>query len=163
MRRSLCIVGVCAMLFMSCGMSEDEIWSKADAPKHQSNAKERLQYCRMLVEKYPKSPHAPDALWKAATICNDELREYATAVGYYKDYYRLFADRPDAPKALFLTAFIYNNELRNYDSARVLYTDFMQRYPGNELAASAKYELEHLGQESADLIPQQPQIAKKKR
>ncbi len=166
MMRMLAVLSLCAFLFMSCGgMSEDEIWSKANAGKDKSNAKERLQYCSMLVEKYPKSAHVPDALWKAATISSDELREYGSAVQYYREFFRRYPDRPDAPKALFLTAFLYNNELQNVDSARYYYLEFQRLYPANELAASARYELDNLGKPPEALIdsPAPGKIATKRR
>ena len=45
------------------------------------------------------------------------------------------------------------------------YTQMLAHNPDNELAPSAKYELDNLGKETADLIPQpqQSRIAKKKR
>ena len=163
MMRSLVMLSVCAFLFMSCGgMSEDEIWSKANASKDSTSAKERLRYCSMLVEKYPKSAHVPDALWKAATISSDELRDYGSAVRYYEEFFRKYPDRPDAPKALFLTAFLYNNELHIVDSARLYYTEFQRRYPANELASSARYELDNLGKPPEALIAP-PKVARKRR
>jgi len=48
-----------------------------------------------------------------------------------------------ASKAMFMVGFVNANYLKNYDKAK--------KYPNNELADDAKYELEHLGSDVDDL------------
>ena len=145
---------VLIMTLLSCArMSEEEIWSKVEESRKRANHKETLQWYQTLLEKYPESPRTPEILWKAGTTCSNELKDYPAAVNYYKQFINRFPDHRDAPTALFLTGFFYNNEIKNIDSARVYYTEFMRRYPANELAMSVKFELDNLGKESSDVIP----------
>jgi outer membrane protein assembly factor BamD (BamD/ComL family) len=142
------------MTMISCGrMSEDEIWMKVEESKKRANHKETLQWYQTLLEKYPESQRTPEILWKAGTTCSNELKDYSSAVIYYKQFISRFPDHRDAPTALFLTGFFYNNEIKNVDSARAYYSEFLRQYPANDLAASVKFELDNLGKESGNVIP----------
>lgn len=55
-------------------------------------------------------------------------------------------------KALFMVAFINANYTNNLDKAREYYQKFLDKYPDNELADDAEYELKHLGK-SIDELP----------
>ena len=50
-----------------------------------------------------------------------------------------------APQSLFMAGFIYANELKNYDEAIKTYKLFLEKYPDNQLASSAKDELDNMG------------------
>ncbi|OPX35903.1 hypothetical protein B1H10_00125 [candidate division KSB1 bacterium 4484_188] len=56
-----------------------------------------------------------------------------------------------AAKSLFMIGFINANYLKNYDKAKKYYSEFLQKYPKNDLADDAKYEIENLGKNIDDL------------
>jgi TolA-binding protein len=74
------------------------------------------------------------------------------AVNAYRVFYAQFPNSKEAPTALFLMGFIYNNELHNIDSARAAYKTFLEKYPGHDLAASAKFEMETLGKDPTTML-----------
>jgi len=147
-------IAILTMTIFSCGrISEEELWSKVEESRKRANHKETLQWYQTIVDKYPESPRMPEVLWKAGSICSNDLKNYAAAVNYYKQFIVRFPEHSDTPKAIFLTGFFYNNELKNIDSARVYYAEFMRLYPSHEMATSVEFELENLGKESTDVIP----------
>lgn len=56
-----------------------------------------------------------------------------------------------AAKAMFMVGFINANYSNNLDKAREYYQKFLDKYPDNELADDAEYELKHLGKSIDDL------------
>jgi tetratricopeptide (TPR) repeat protein len=147
-------LAVLMITMLSCGgISEEEIWSKVEESKKQAKPIETLRYYELLFEKYPKSARIPEALWNAASLCNNELKDYPASVKYYKDFLTRFPEHRDAPTALFLIGFIYNNELKNIDSARVYYMEFTQRFPTHEMIESVKFELDNLGKDANEVLP----------
>ena len=69
---------------------------------------------------------------------------------------RLVEETPDHPRvtnARFMIAYCYANHLKEYERAKQAYETFLKLYPDHELAASAKWELDHLGQDIDDFAP----------
>lgn len=50
-----------------------------------------------------------------------------------------------AARAMFMVGYINANYTKNLDKARKYYNKFLEKYPDNELADDAKYEIENLG------------------
>lgn len=70
-------------------------------------------------------------------------------------YALILANAPQHPKATtaqFMTGFIYANDMNELDKAKVAYEAFLQKHPNDELAESAKMELENLGKSPEELI-----------
>jgi len=59
-----------------------------------------------------------------------------------------------------MAGFIYANELQNYKEAEILYKQFLNEYPDNELAPSARAELENLGLSPEEIL--EKNLAKEK-
>ncbi len=64
---------------------------------------------------------------------------------YFYQVYEKFPASDEAPKSLFMSAYILANELNQFEEATKQYNLFLEKYPKNELAASAKIELENIG------------------
>ncbi|RPH36924.1 hypothetical protein EHM92_03725, partial [bacterium] len=96
-----------------------------------------LENYMKVVQEYPDDPLAEPALFKAATIRNNEMRDPEQAVVSYKQYADKYPDTKQAPLATFLAGYLYHNELQLLDSAAAWYTRFLERYPQHEMAASA--------------------------
>ncbi len=105
-----------------------------------------------VAAEYPGTPQAERALYLLGTIRNNDTREPEVAVSAFRRYLTAFPEGAQAPSALFLVGFIYNNELHRLDSAAA-YKEFLDRFPQNEMATSAKFELEHLGKPAAETLP----------
>jgi len=92
-----------------------------------------------------------DLLLKAAGVAKTiELPDKAIAL-----YASILANAPQHPKAAtaqFMTGFIYANDLNELGKAKAAYEAFLQKHPNDELAESAKMELENLGKSPEELI-----------
>jgi len=106
-----------------------------------------------VVQEFPNDPLAEHALFKIATIRNNEMRDPAQAVGYFTQYADRYPDTKEAPTATFLVAYLYHNDLHQLDSAGVWYKRFLDRFPDNQMASSAQFELNSLGKSPDQLIP----------
>ncbi len=112
-----------------------------------------LENYMKVVSEYPDDPLAERALFRAATIRNDEMRDPAQAVVSYKLYAEKYPDAQKAPVATFLVGYLYNNDLHLLDSAAAWYRRFLDRYPHHEMAGSAQFELNELGKSPEELLP----------
>ena len=106
-----------------------------------------------LVESYESSAEAEVALFRRAAIRNNDTKEHELAVDDYKLYAGRYPGGEKTPLVMFLIGYIYNNELRNLDSAAAAYKRFLQKYPDDEMASSARFELNNLGKSPEDLLP----------
>lgn len=92
-----------------------------------------------------------DLLLKAAGVAKTiEAPDKAIAL-----YASILAHAPQHPKAAtaqFMTGFIYANDLGDLEKAKTAYEAFLQKHPNDELAESAKMELENLGKSPEELI-----------
>jgi len=67
------------------------------------------------------------------------------AVGLFRSIFDKYPGDKLAPKALFMSGFIQANELKSYPEATSSFNLFLQKFPNNELATSAKEELDNMG------------------
>jgi len=67
-------------------------------------------------------------------------------------YAKVVQEWPDdelAPQALFMMGFIYSEELKDYDAAEKQFRELLAKYPKSELAASARWMVDHMRTEEA--------------
>lgn len=77
--------------------------------------------------------------------------EYNLAIENYNYLLENYPDGIKTPQATFMIGYIYANNIENFDQARKYYTLFIEKYPEHELARSAQYELETMGQDINEL------------
>ena len=77
--------------------------------------------------------------------------EYNLAIENYNYLLEHYPDGIKTPQAMFMIGYIYANNIENFDQARKYYTLFIEKYPEHELARSAQYELETMGQDINEL------------
>lgn len=82
---------------------------------------------------------------------NMEKENYAEAEKYFAKILEEYPNGANSSKAMFMVAFINANYLKNMEKAREYYSNFIEKYPNHELAQSAQYELQHLGQNIDEL------------
>ena len=146
---------VLASAFVVAGCSkttDEELMSKAVEEHKGDNIEAALLAYQEVVDKYPKSPLAPEALYAMGTIFHDKKHDSRKSVDILRKLVAEFPDHATSSNALFLTGFIYNNELKNYDSAKIAYEGFLKRFPTSMLVADARFELENLGKDPAEII-----------
>jgi peptidyl-prolyl cis-trans isomerase C len=89
---------------------------------------------------------------KSARDMFKEAQEAGPAATRIELYRRLLAEHPDAdvsPQAQFMIGFIQSEELKDYDAAERSFQALLDRYGSSELAASAKWMIEHMRTEDA--------------
>ncbi|HEV8538279.1 MAG TPA: tetratricopeptide repeat protein [Bacteroidota bacterium] len=141
------------ILLVSCSRKSDkELYEEGKAAHAQQDFKLAVERFQEVADKSSTTSYAESSLTRIAVIYNNDLHDTRKAIQAYQKIYTLFPESSEAPNALFLTGFLYNNELHNSDSARIIYEAFLGRYANHSLAASAKFELETLGQDPTQLL-----------
>lgn len=142
------------LLFIAgCSSKTDkEYFEIANKDINTKNYDKAIQSYENLVKEYPESNLAPESLFKLASLYQSHLinsipmrQSLEKAAQLYGEVFDKYPESPKASQALFLKGFILANDLNEYDQAKNAYTLFLKKYPNNDLAPSAKEELEHLG------------------
>ena len=152
MSKSLTIF-LCLALVVSCKkLTDEDLWNNGVEAQKANKFDESLQNYQQLLDDYPKSPKAPEALFAIGSICQDKRRDIYRAIRCYRRIVQEFPTNATTSGAQFLIGFLYNNELRNLDSAKIAYEDFLRMYPDNPMAPSARFELENLGKDPNEIM-----------
>lgn len=160
MRKELSVFAIIIFSLFGCSKTSDkEYMEMAEENIKGKNVSEAIVCYENLVNEYPQSKSAPEALVKEATlyhskmvtnVTDDESLEKAAEIFYsVADKY---PSSKQAPKSLFMAGFIYANELEDYDNATRAYNLFIKKYPKHELFASAKDELENMGLSADEIL-----------
>lgn len=143
------------LMFTVLGCSkttDEELMSKAVEEHKSDNVEAALEAYQELIDEFPESPRVPEAMYAKAILYHDKQRDSRRSVEELKKLVAKFPDHATCSNALFLKGFIYNNELKVYDSARVAYEEFLKRFPTSPLVGDARFELENLGKDPAEII-----------
>jgi TolA-binding protein len=114
-----------------------------------------------LANDFPNSPKAPYALFQTATFYQNKLvkqdnlsdtQSFENAVQRFRKVFDKFPNDRLASRALFMSGFIQANDLKQYPQATATFNLFLQKYPDNELATSAKEELNNMGLSPEEII-----------
>lgn len=106
-------------------------------------------YSTLLEKKAPAK--AAEVLMKAAGVAKS-IEDFNKAIRLYSRAFEKFPDNPKRSTALFMIAFIYANDLGDLDKARDGYERFLKAFPDDELAQSARIELDNLGKSPEEII-----------
>jgi outer membrane protein assembly factor BamD (BamD/ComL family) len=175
---ALLSVILAGFVFAGCSrMTPEELW--AQAAQAEENARKTLDTARtaldkkvlfapalesygQLIDDYSNQPQAEEALIRRAAIRGNDTREIELAIQDYKLYAARYPEGKRAPLAMFLVGYMYNNELNNTDSAAAAYKRFLEKFPDNEMASSAQFELNTLGKAPEQLLPAEEPVAPSK-
>lgn len=144
---------VSILVLSGCSRKTDqEYLQTAENDVKGNNISEAIESYQTLVDEYPQSKLAPDALYEMAALYQNNLIKNLTkkesllkSVKIYRSVYDKYPKSKKAPMALFMSGFILANELNDYDNASKTYNLFLKEFPNHELSTSAKEELKHLG------------------
>lgn len=149
------------LLLFSCSSkkTDKELFDDAKKNLTDQNIPEAVLLFDELINEYPESNLAPEALSELATIYQNKqvknISEEENLIKAVELFKRLNDDYPSseyAPSGLFMAGFIYANELQNFEAARAIYQQFLNEYPQNELAPSAKAELDYMGLSPEEIL-----------
>ena len=129
-------------------MPAERILEKGKKLEQKQKFKEALSQYERLVQRFPKNPKVPDAMYSMGNVYMYGLQDYPKAIDTFT---RITTDYSDtlkvASQSLFLIGFIYNNFMVDTAKARAAYARFLEKYPKHELAPSVKWEMDHIGQD----------------
>jgi len=113
---------------------------------------------RALVERFPKSSSADDALFMLGQIAQNRGR-HEEAIARYQDLLERYPNSEHNYKAQFMIGFIYSEDLHDYPMARKAFKKLLEKYPNCDLAPSARWMLENMGKplESLDIFKKEVQ------
>jgi len=135
-----------AALLAGCAkMPDQRLFEKARKLEAKQKFSEAIAQYDRLLKQFPRSPRAGDAQYaKANAYVN--LQDFPKAIGAFAELTKVFPDTVRlAANAQFMIGYLYHNEMKDTANARAAYRAFLDRFPENELAASAQWELDHLG------------------
>ncbi|MEO8399713.1 MAG: tetratricopeptide repeat protein [Ignavibacteriaceae bacterium] len=152
------------LILFGCSKESDKSYlDTASNNLKNNNITEAVNSYESLIKEYPKSDLVPEALYQLAVIYQNKMvknlsekESLQKAVDTYKNVYEKYPKNRRAPMSLFMSAFIMANDLHEFNEATETYNLFLKKYPKDELASSAREELEHMG-----LTPEE--ILKKKK
>ncbi|NOX67010.1 MAG: tetratricopeptide repeat protein [Chlorobi bacterium] len=146
------LVGLTIFLINCSGKTDKDLYESAKKNLENEKYSDALVLFEELVNEYPNSEYYQDALLETGQLYQGQVDKNISykeslkkAIQSYRMFYSKYKDDPKAPQTLFMIGFIQANDLGELDSARVTYTKFVELYPDNEIAASARTELENLG------------------
>ncbi|MFI5237131.1 MAG: tol-pal system YbgF family protein [Ignavibacteriales bacterium] len=163
------IAFIMLLLFVGCSSnkSDKELLDEAQMDLKEQKFPEAVIAFDELINNYPESELAPEALSQLASIYqNKQIKSFSDkenlekAIQLFKKLHDDYPESDYAPSGLFIAAFINANELHNYEAATAFYKQFLTEYPDNELAASAQAELDHMGESTEEWL--EKQITKEK-
>ena len=132
--------------------SADKYMKQAKAAVEQKKITEAVKAYETLVSEFPKDSLAPEALYQLGALYQNKLvpgldgtASTEKAISIFKSVFDKYPDSKQAPGCLFMCGFLQSNELNRYSDATVTYNTFLQKYPKNEMASAAKYELDNMG------------------
>lgn len=160
MKKELQVITFFALIFFSCSKTSDKEYMQmaSDSAKN-GNISEAISFYQNLLEEYPESELAPDAIVQQATlyhgnkINNISPQESLTkAAELFISVSEKYPNSRQAPQSLFMAGFVYANDIKDYNKAKVVYNMFLKKYPDHELAASAKEELNYMGLTAEEIL-----------
>jgi TolA-binding protein len=152
MKPSLTLLFLLAMLSACSKRTDESVMNKAIEAHKLDSFDEAISSYQEVVTDFPESPLVPEALYALGNIYHDKKKDLKKSIEMFRKLVNSYPQHPTSSNAAFLIGFIYNNELKNYDSARVAYEGFIRMYPDNHLVKDAKFELETLGKDPAEII-----------
>lgn len=152
MKSIIVLLSIFLIVGCSTKKTDKELFDEAQQNLKQDKIPEAVVAFEEIINDHSDSDLAPEALSQMAGLYQNKLiksisekENLEKAIELFK---KLHADYPKssfAPSGLFMAGFINANELQNYDEATKLYKQFLEEYPDDELAASAKAELDNMG------------------
>ena len=162
MRKFLISIIVAGVLFGCSPTTDEDIYNEAQSKFDQGNYAETLAAVWKIVEGIPRRLITEQqALFEIGKLYHGQVvkslteeQNYNKAIEFYSKVYKEYPDSSQAPNSLFMIGFLKANELEQLDSARYYYNLFIEKYPDNEMAVSAKAEIENLGIPAEEILKQ---------
>lgn len=161
--RTVGIILLAVVLAGCTPKTDEELFAEAVELQKANEPDDAIELFEQLLERYPDSPRAPEAMYAIGTVHQDHKKDFPKAIASYRALVSRYPEHATSPNAAFLVGFIFHNELKQLDSAKVAYESFIAAYPQNSLVSSAQFEIEHLGVDPAQILESQAKVAETKK
>lgn len=145
-------------LIVGCSKNFEKSFSEAEELIKKNDYKSAVEILKDIADGNDEK-YSPSALSKLGVIYQQNslpLINYTEsqkiAQKYFYQVYERFPNSDLAPKSLFMSAYILANELKQFDEATKQYKLFLEKYPNDQLAASAKIEIEYIGLSPEEIL-----------
>ena len=163
---SITSVLVIALILSGCSKKTDEQYlNEAKTSISNNNINDAVTSYQELVKEYPNSPKAPEAIFQLATLYQNKMiknipqkESLEKAISLFRSLFDKYPQSSLAPKALFMSGFIQANDLKSFNEATASFTLFLQKFPNNELATSAKEELDNMGLTPEEILQKKKNV-----
>jgi TolA-binding protein len=141
---TLRVLALTLVLFLGAGCSKDpteqEILEKAIEHQRWDEFDDALSSYKMLVERFPRSPNVPEALYAMGLIYQTK-KDFTKAVATFKRLGEEYPDHATASSATYIRAMLLSRELKDPDGALKAFEELLKRYPDSPTVSSAKAEM----------------------
>ena len=139
-------------MFAGCGkMPDEKLMALGKEMEDRENFDKAIEYYEKLVQEYPESPLAPEAMHYMGKVYANGIKDYERAILVFNDVIDKYPDSPQAAHSQFMIGFVYANSIADTAEARLAYDKFKEKYPDNELIPSVDFELKYLGKDINDI------------
>lgn len=157
---SLLLLIFSIIIFAGCsGKTEDEYFNSAKKFIDEQKYDLAFEEFSKQINDFPDGQKACEALFEIGKLYHgkvvpniNEKASLQKAVEFYYKAYEKCPKSENAPSALFMVGFLQANELGNIEEAKKSYSKFLEVFPNDELAESAKIELDNLGKSPEDFL-----------
>lgn len=158
--KSILFFLIFAFILAGCGKKSDKDYmDSAEKSTKGKSYQDAIKSYESLISEYPDSKLAPDALVKLATLYQNRAdssltfeQSFTKAASLFREVYDKYPNSDKAPTALFMSGFVLANNLNRFDEATKTYQLFLEKYPNNQLAKSAKEELNNMGMAPEEIL-----------
>ena len=117
---------------------DDFIWLQAQAAEALKDEARAVQFYRMLAERRPKSPLAPDALYRLAYRLQGQ-QAWLEASRAYLSLVKSFPDNVHVPQALYSSGLCLAKAGRDNEAIRD-WNDLLARFPNDATVTAARFQ-----------------------
>ncbi len=119
-------------------VADNVLWMSSEAAIAVQQPEGAVQSCRLLVDKYPKSPFVKDALYRLGWLLQKQ-EAWESASSWFLQVAQRFPEDALAAKALYASG-VCLARLGQSDAALRDWTALLTKYPSSEMAAEALYQ-----------------------
>lgn len=158
--RTACTAVLAALLIASCSRNGDQDLAKQAVELGKKNdTRGAIAKFEELVEEYPDSPLAPEALYEIGVLQSSIEELSAKAIPTLESMIATYPSSPVVHKAVFVLGYLYNNRFGNLEKAKLYYERYLRQFPDSIYAKDARMELQNLGKTPEEIL-QQAQAAR---
>jgi TolA-binding protein len=119
-------------------VADNVLWMNSEAAIALQRPEVAVQNCRLLVDKYAKSPFVKEALYRLGWLLQKQ-EAWESASSWFLQVAERYPDDALAAKALYASG-VCLSRLGQSDAALRDWTALLTKYPGNEMVAETLYQ-----------------------